>query len=55
MNFSSHNNNIEDSIEYIADLVGTAKDAEDSNISPRTQWIYANKLIEIIMHLFNTS
>ena len=40
---------MEDSNEEIADLVGTVKDVEDSNISPGTQRIYTNKLIEIMI------
>ena len=47
--------NIEESNEQIIDLVGTVKEAEDSNISPCTRRIYINKLIEIMIHLFDTS
>ena len=47
--------NTEESNEEIADLVGTVKEAEDSNISPCTRRIYINKLIEIMTHIFDTS
>jgi len=47
--------NVEESNEEITDLVGTIKDVEDSNMSPGTRRICVNKLIEIMMHLFDTS